>query len=79
MSPPRRKLVEQAPTWRAVHPPEEMVRVLQRMKDMTTTWDRCQVQRAALHWISKAGDVQSAEIARIALGVDQYGDPEEMP
>lgn len=83
---PRRRMVEQAPTWRKGKRPEDMRAVVARWvaeADDPTSRDPRRgppmssdaLMRTVLSWIAVAGDVHSAALARLVLGLDEHGDP----
>lgn len=62
---PRRRLVEQAPTYRRAQRPEDMIAIVGRWT--TDGRDPVMIAQVVLSWIESAGDVNSAELARLAL------------
>jgi hypothetical protein len=74
---PRRRLVEQARTWRRAKPPADMQASLERMVAQADGDARAMgaLREVVLHWIAAAGDIHSARMARLVLDVGEDGYP----
>lgn len=80
---PRRRMVEQAPTWRKGQQPEVMLDVVEglvrgeRRSEHSRVWTQEEIQQVVLRWVAVAGDVHSAALARLVLNLDERGEPRD--